>query len=382
MSMQYEQPQTVEQVNQELTSNPSVSQSTINAINALIAPPGASEVVVGSYNGSTVTAPSGQIPQLVVANIAGNVGSSVTMPIPVELQNSGAWVIDSDVNVAATWGLPVRQSSNAAHSLPQDAREATGVSQGVSRVISSGNGNDELSILDNGNTTIDGSNGNDTLILSAGYDSITGNIGNDSILAGAGDDTVVSGIGIDTVDGGLGFDVIQLAGAFDNWAATAEGDGVAISGAPGSGNAVEAINIDFISFTGATGNQTSIVVTSNEQQANAMRLYQGLLDRSADQGGSQYWLNQVNDGVSDVAIANTFIGSPEYVAKYGTQTNTQFVQQLYENALNRSAEQAGLDFWVNALDSGVSRGVIAVTIVGSPEGQQTIDNVILVTGIV
>lgn len=368
MSMQYEQPQPVAEVEAELAANPSISQATIDAINSLIAPPGATTVVVGSYNGTTVVAPAGETPQLVIADIDAPAGTDVIMEITLELQNSQAWVIDSDANVAATWGLPQALT-----------RAAT---QGIERVISSGNGNDELSVLDNGNTTVDGSDGNDTLILSAGADSITGNVGNDSVLAGAGDDTIVSGIGVDTVDGGFGFDVVQLAGSFDNWLVAAEGDGVVITGAPGSGNAVDAVDIDFISFTGATGNEFSVVVTYDEDQAGAMRLYQGLLDRSADQGGAEYWLNAVDSGYSDVGVADSMMQSQEYIAKYGTQTNTEFVQQLYENALNREAEQSGLNFWVNALDNGASRGQVAVAVVDSPEGAEKIANVVLVNGLV
>ena len=238
-------------------------------------------------------------------------------------------------------------------------------------------------MLDSGNTTIDGSDGNDTLILTAGADSITGNVGNDSVFAGAGDDTIVSGVGIDTVDGGLGFDVVQLAGSASNWTVNADGELVVISGAPGSGNAADAVDIDFISFTGATGNQFSTVVTYTENQAEAMRLYQGLLDRSADLSGAQFWITQADEQVGQLAMANAFMGSPEYFAKYGTQTNEQFVTQLYSNALDRAPEQAGLDFWVHALDTGAaSRAQLAITLINSPEGAEKIANVVLVNGLV
>lgn len=371
MSMQYEQPQSVTEVNAELEANPSVSQATINAINNLIAPPGTSTVVVGSYDGTTLVAPSGQTPQMLVVNIDGPVGSDVRVLPPPGTLTTPAWIFDTDANIQFSIG-----NSTIVGAMARD------VIKGVDRVISSGNGNDEISVLDSGNTTIDGSDGNDTLILTAGDDSITGNIGNDSVRAGAGDDTIVSGIGIDTVDGGLGFDVVQVAGTASQWTVNADGEVVVISGAPGSGNAVDAVDIDFISFTGATGNQFSTVVTYNENQAVAMRQYQALLDRSADQGGAEYWLNAVNNGFSDVGVADAFIGSQEYIAKYGTQTNTEFVQQLYENALNRSAEQAGLDFWVSALDRGASRGQVSVAITETPEGAEKIANVVLVNGLV
>lgn len=377
MSLQYEEPQSVTEVNAELEANPSVSQATINAINSLIAPPGATSVVVGAFDGTTITSPAGQSIQMLINNISGSLSdpafvySSDLSRILSEIQ---ALIFDSDRSISINLGELLTNAISRSH-------DATS-HHGIDRVISSGNGNDEISVLDSGNTTIDGSDGNDTLILTAGDDSITGNVGNDSVFAGAGDDTIVSGIGIDTVDGGLGFDVVQVAGTASQWAVNSDGEVVVISGAPGSGNAVEAVNIDFISFTGAVGNQFSTVVTYNEDQAVAMRQYQALLDRSADQGGAEYWLNAVNNGFSDVGVADAFIGSQEYIAKYGTQTNTEFVQQLYENALNRSAEQAGLDFWVSALDRGASRGQVSVAITETPEGAEKIANVVLVNGLV
>lgn len=377
MSMQYEEPQSVTEVNAELEANPSVSQATIDAINNLIVPPGSTSVVVGAFDGTTITAPPSQIIQMLINNISGALSdpafvyNSELSRILSEIQ---ALVFDSDRSISINLGELVTNALTRSH-------DAT-TTHGIDRVISSGNGNDEISVLDSGNTTIDGSDGNDTLILTAGADSITGNVGNDSVRAGAGDDTIVSGVGIDTVDGGLGFDVVQLAGSASNWTVNADGAVVVITGAPGSGNGAEAVDIDFISFTGATGNEFSTVVTYTENQAVAMRQYQALLDRSADQGGAEYWIDAVDNGFSDVGVADAFIGSQEYIAKYGTQTNTEFVQQLYENALNRSAEQAGLNFWVNALDNGASRGQVAVAITETPEGAEKIANVVLVNGLV
>jgi hypothetical protein len=142
-------------------------------------------------------------------------------------------------------------------------------------------------------------------------------------------------------------------------------------------------NVDFISFTGAAGSpQYSIVISGTANEATSMRLYQGIFDRSADQGGAQYWQQQVRDGFSTVAIANQFIASQEYVSTYGSQTNTQYVTQLYDNAFNRAPDATGLAYWVNALASGASKGGVAVAIVGSPEAVSSVDNVILVTGLI
>jgi hypothetical protein len=375
MSFNYDTPATSAQVEAAIAANPSISTATQVAITQTLGlGPGVSVVVGNVLPDGTIQQPSmpGSTPQMLTFDV-GVSGPIYTPPANVQaaLERAPVLVFDTDRDV--------RFTINGASSLTRDANAA----QGINRVIQSGNGNDEITILDNGSTTIDGSGGNDTLILLAGDDSITGNIGNDSVVAGGGEDTIVSGIGIDTIDGGQGFDVVQLAGSFDDWVVTTVGDVVEISGAPGSGNGVEAVNIDFISFTGATGNEFSTVVTYTENQAEAMRLYQGLLDRSADLSGAQFWITKADEEVGQIQMANAFMSSPEYLAKYGAQTNTEFVTQLYSNALDRAPEQAGLDFWVHALDTGAaSRAQLAITLINSPEGAEKIANVVLVNGLV
>lgn len=375
MSINYDEPASSASVEQAIAANPSISPATQVAITETLGlGPGVTVVVGNVLPDGTIQQPSfpGSTPQMLTFDI-GNEGGRYTPPANVQdaMGRAPVLIFDTDRDVRFTLSGP--------SSLTREASTSTG----TSRVIQSGNGNDEITILDGGSTTIDGSGGNDTLIMLGGDDSITGNIGNDSVVAGEGADTIVSGIGIDTIDGGLGFDVVQLAGTADNWVVTTDGELVVISGAPGSGNAAEAVDIDFISFTGATGNQFSTVVTYTENQAEAMRLYQGLLDRSADLSGAQFWITQADEEVGQLAMANAFMSSPEYLAKYGTQTNTEFVQQLYSNALDRAPEQAGLDFWVNALDTGAaSRAQLAITLINSPEGAEKIANVVLVNGLV
>lgn len=228
-----------------------------------------------------------------------------------------------------------------------------------------------------------GGGGNDTIVGSEAYDNITGGYGNDSLVGLAGNDTVVAGLGNDTVDGGVGFDVLQVQGSYEQWNWVTDGDNVDMVNGVGSPNTVQAHNIDFISFTDAVGNETSVVVTANEDQANAMRLYQGLFDRSADLGGAQNWITAIDIGFTDVQVAQAFLNSAEFTDTSGTLNNAQFVELLYQNSFNRPADNQGLANWTAAIDMGLlSRAQVAVAIVGSPEGQASIDNVLVIPGLV
>lgn len=97
------------------------------------------------------------------------------------------------------------------------------------------------------------------------------------------------------------------------------------------------------------------------------RLYYGLLDRSPDYAGLDSWKQS---GLSIQDIAKSFLASPEYAADHGNPSNTEFVTQLYEGALGREPEAAGLNSWVAALDQGASRASIALGISESPESVQ------------
>jgi Ca2+-binding RTX toxin-like protein len=348
-----------------------------SAISAILNLSGQTLQTVGNFNGTTITAPT-PIPSLVVANIIGDISSpTFSVLIPQITDTASAVVFDTNCSISAIFGgtLPLASSEETETTL---LAASLG---GVDRVVVSGNGNDILSFVDNGNTTVDGSAGNDSITTSAGADSITGGTGNDTISAGAGNDTIVSGVGLDTVNGGLGFDIVQVTGTPSSWTTSVTGNTVVLTSTASAANAVTATNVNFVSYTTATGSQTSEIFVGNKADGDAMRLYQALLDRSPDAPGAQYWLTQVAGGQGTFNIANAFMASPEYIADYGTQTNTQFINQIYENAFNRAPDAGGLAYWTNALNDGASRANVAVAIVGCPEGEIAITNVVFVSGL-
>ena len=63
------------------------------------------------------------------------------------------------------------------------------------------------------------------------------------------------------------------------------------------------------------------------------------------------------------------LASSEFASKFGsaTQTNTGFVTQMYVNALHRQPASSEVQYYLNLLTSGTSRGTVAVYICESPE---------------
>lgn len=80
------------------------------------------------------------------------------------------------------------------------------------------------------------------------------------------------------------------------------------------------------------------------------RLYYAFFQRPPDLGGLRYWSGQRRAGASPDAIAGVFAASVEFQHTYGSLTNRQFVDLVYQNALGRPPDAGGADFWTSQLD--------------------------------
>jgi hypothetical protein len=121
------------------------------------------------------------------------------------------------------------------------------------------------------------------------------------------------------------------------------------------------------------------LITSSEysvwQVEPVIRLYYAGLARMPDYAGLQNWSVALHGGALTLTgAADQFAASAEFVLKYGSLDNTQFVQQLYLNVLGRHADPAGLVDWVGQLNSGASRGTVLVGFSESPEFQADMAN--------
>jgi hypothetical protein len=100
------------------------------------------------------------------------------------------------------------------------------------------------------------------------------------------------------------------------------------------------------------------------------RLYQGLLGRSTDLNGLKFWTSLVdNSHVSLSDIADAIAASPEFVQLYGSLTDEQFIDQIYQNTFGRHVEAGGLQTWEASLAAGTSRGAVAMAIAESAEAK-------------
>lgn len=97
-----------------------------------------------------------------------------------------------------------------------------------------------------------------------------------------------------------------------------------------------------------------------------LRLYDAAFDRDADGKGLGYWLEiKETTGLGD--IANSFIASAEFNSQNVNLEDEAFIELMYSNVLERAADSAGKEYWLDQLDNGVERGTVMVGFTESDE---------------
>ncbi|WP_161897901.1 DUF4214 domain-containing protein [Pseudomonas yangonensis] len=87
--------------------------------------------------------------------------------------------------------------------------------------------------------------------------------------------------------------------------------------------------------------------------SDLQQLYIGYFGRAADQAGLNFWLGAINnDGLSLANVHAAFVNSDEYNAQYEGLTVSQKVAAVYENVLGRVADTEGAAFWTKAIEDG------------------------------
>jgi Ca2+-binding RTX toxin-like protein len=102
--------------------------------------------------------------------------------------------------------------------------------------------------------------------------------------------------------------------------------------------------------------------------ATIVRLYDSLFARMPDADGLNFWIGASEAGVSMADIADSFIHSAESVRIYSSMSNAEFVNALYETALDRQPGGNEADGWIGSLDRGqLDRGDVLLGFANSPE---------------
>ena len=114
---------------------------------------------------------------------------------------------------------------------------------------------------------------------------------------------------------------------------------------------------------------TSVVGTTGNA-GQAYRMYQAAFARTPDKTGVSFWVNQVDKGLSLHDLGQSFISSAEFKGIYGANPNVStLVTGFYTNVLGRPPDSVGLNFWVGQVQSGMSTADLLVSFSESTENK-------------
>jgi len=203
-----------------------------------------------------------------------------------------------------------------------------------------------------------------TVAASEGNDNLAGTAGDDTVLAGGGSDRIAGSGGFDQIDGGAGVDFVTYAGARTSVKFARNEDGsVKATKAAGEDHLV---NVERVLF----GDKSAVAFDIDGAAGQTYRVYQAAFDRKPDVPGLSFWMFNMDNGVTLTQVADGFLKSDEAVKLYGANsTAEEFVGKLYNNVLHRAPEQAGFDFWVNAIKLGFSRADLLAQFAESGENR-------------
>ncbi|MEM9131308.1 MAG: DUF4214 domain-containing protein [Actinomycetota bacterium] len=122
----------------------------------------------------------------------------------------------------------------------------------------------------------------------------------------------------------------------------------ALTFAPGSAEVAEAESCAISAPAGDFSDR----VDASAGHARIWRLYQAFFLRQPDDGGFDYWVSVRNSGASLSDLAFQFAYGPEFTERYGSLSNAEFVDLVYDNVLCRAPDAEGRAYWAGLLDSG------------------------------
>ena len=109
----------------------------------------------------------------------------------------------------------------------------------------------------------------------------------------------------------------------------------------------------------------SMLFSVEGSRQEVRRAYQGLLGRSSDAVGEDYWTNHLQGhGVLDLRVL--LMSSDEYY-RYSGDTDADWLEALYLDILGRGSDQEGLEYWLDQINSGVARPLIVAGLYQSDE---------------
>lgn len=181
--------------------------------------------------------------------------------------------------------------------------------------------------------------------------------------------TFLPGTGAQSVSGTVGTDRVVFDGKASDYTILQDTDKITVTSKVTPANVVTTTLMERLQFS-----DTSFAYDADGVAGNVYRLYQAAFNRKPDASGLGYWIDAMEKkGLNLVAVAKSFIASPEFVNLFGANTtDTAFLTALYGNVLHRAPDAGGLAYWSNALKGGMSRADVLISFSDSTENRSQV----------
>lgn len=184
-----------------------------------------------------------------------------------------------------------------------------------------------------------------------------------NLVGNAGNNVLAASAGGGLLDGKEGLDTALFGGQRAAYAVS--GDGATVSVVDlANGSTSKLTSVERLQFS-----DTSVALDVHGNAGEAYRLYQAAFNRTPDKAGLGFWIDSFDKGVSLVDAARGFVNSAEFASLYGANaSDAQYVEALYGNVLHRTPDAAGYDFWIHSIQL-VSRAQVLADFSESAENQ-------------
>lgn len=121
----------------------------------------------------------------------------------------------------------------------------------------------------------------------------------------------------------------------------------------------------------ATPASASTTPFTGPDDRSVERLYLAYFERGPDAAGLAFWSDRLESGMSLSAVSQQFVTSPEFVDLYGGVGDDAFVRLVYQNVLDREPDAGGLAHWRGQMAAGMSRGDLMLAFSDSAEFKES-----------
>lgn len=176
--------------------------------------------------------------------------------------------------------------------------------------------------------------------LGTAADQVQGLDGNDE-FAGYG--------GVDSFDGGNGRDTAIFRGrAFDYTITPLGSNRFRVRDNVGQRDDTDTVShVERLQFSDYV-----IALDTASTAGQAYRIYKAAFNRTPDLSGLGYWIDRMDSGMDLIDVSARFIDSAEFRNLYGNNpTNDVFLTRLYGNVLQRLPDNGGYQWWLNQLQT-------------------------------